>query len=84
MSRSKWKGPFLSKELLVTSLKTPKIWSRSSSIPESLVGKSVLVYNGRSFVRVSIKRDRVGFKFGEFSFTRKVGGNKKKKKLRKT
>lgn len=85
MSRSKWKGPFLAKHLLTDSiLKKPKIWSRASVIPESFVGKTVLVYNGKSFFRVNIKRDRVGFKFGEFSFTRSSSSFVRKKKVTRT
>jgi ribosomal protein S19 len=35
-----------------------------------LVGKVALVYNGRILVRVHISREKVGFKFGEFAYTR--------------
>ena len=69
MSRSLWKGPFLEKALYKNKLPT-KIWSRSSTIPSSLVGMSVLVYNGKLFKRILIDRFKVGFKFGEFAFTR--------------
>ena len=68
MARAKWKGPYI--DLNVFKNKK-KIWSRSSTVPGSLIGKSVLIYNGREFKRVLITRDKVGFKFGEFSFTRK-------------
>jgi ribosomal protein S19 len=52
--------------------KYPKIWSRSSVIPETLLGEITLVHNGKEFKRITITRDKIGFKFGEFSFTRKV------------
>ena len=73
MSRSKWKGAFLVKKFLnlKQSIKNnSKIWSRSSSIPKSLVGKTLLVHNGKTFKRVIISRERVGFKLGSFSSTR--------------
>jgi small subunit ribosomal protein S19 len=72
MSRSKWKGPFLDISISKASLiKKPKIWCRSSVIPSFLVGESVFIHNGKEFKRVSITRDKVGYKFGEFSFTRR-------------
>jgi small subunit ribosomal protein S19 len=68
MTRAKWKGPYV--DLNVFKNKK-KVWSRSSTIPGSLIGKSVLIHNGHEFKRILITRDKVGFKFGEFSFTRK-------------
>lgn len=86
MNRSLWKGPFIDVSLLKKDLsKIQKTWSRSSTIPSSLIGKTVLVYTGKEFKRILINREKVGFKFGEFSFTRKYTKklkeiNKKKKK----
>jgi small subunit ribosomal protein S19 len=68
MTRAKWKGPYI--DLNVFKNKK-KVWSRSSTIPGSLIGKSVLIHNGREFKRILVTREKVGFKFGEFSFTRK-------------
>jgi small subunit ribosomal protein S19 len=83
MSRSIWKGPFLDKSLL-KKLVPSKIWCRSSIIPSRLIGKTVLIHNGKTFKRVIIDREKVGFKFGEFSFTRtytpRTKSNKNKKK----
>ncbi len=72
MSRSKWKGPFIDSSVLISSSKKNlKIWSRSSVIPASLIGETVLVYNGKDFKKITVTRDKIGFKFGAFSFTRK-------------
>lgn len=74
MSRSIWKKLFLDSFLVkpVKSLSNvKKIWSRRSSIPSSLVGKTVLVHNGKDFKKLSVKREHLGFKFGEFSLTKK-------------
>lgn len=72
MSRSKWKYPFIDSSILnILSKKNVKVWSRSSTIPFFLIGKSVLIHNGKDFKRVLITRDKVGFKFGEFSLSRK-------------
>ena len=74
MGRSSWKGPFVDSYILRRTkrkLNNLKIWSRNSVIPESLLGKTVLVHNGKDFKNVVITREKLGFKFGEFSFTRK-------------
>ena len=54
MSRSVWKGPFVDPILLKSSFRNKKstfkhVWSRSSVIPFSLLGQSVLVHNGKLF-----------------------------------
>lgn len=73
MSRSIWKGPFIDPKILKNKKQKVnyKIWSRSSVIPSSLIGETVFVHNGKEFKRVSITREKIGFKFGEFSFTRR-------------
>lgn len=70
MSRSNWKGPFLASALLKN--KSSKIWSRSSVIPSSLIGETVYIHNGKEFKRVFITREKIGFKFGDFSLSRKI------------
>lgn len=73
MSRAIWKGPFID-PIFFKSKKQKlnhKIWSRSSVVPASLIGETVFIHNGKEFKRVSITREKVGFKFGEFSFTRR-------------
>jgi len=72
MSRSIWKGLHIANTLLKARVKKGvlKIRSRNSAIPASLIGKTVLVYTGRTFQKVIITRDKVGFKFGEFALTR--------------
>jgi len=75
MTRSFWKGPFIDpifiKHKKVQQNKNLKIWCRSSVIPSSLIGETVFVHNGKEFKRILISREKVGFKFGEFSFSRK-------------
>jgi small subunit ribosomal protein S19 len=86
MSRSKWKGGFLAPALLKKSKKINKIkriWSRNSVISRNFLNQKVMVHGGKGFRFVSITEDKLGLKFGEFSFTRKkVKKNiiKKKKK----
>lgn len=73
MSRAKWKGPFMDWNTLTLSKKKiyPNLWCRSSVIPKKVSNTIVCVHNGREFKRVIITKDKVGYKLGEFSFTRK-------------
>lgn len=74
MSRVKWKLPVFDFKLIKTihsSISSVKVWSRNSVISESLIGKRVLIHNGNVFKKLLIVREKVGFKFGDFSYTRK-------------
>ena len=75
MSRSVWKGAFITRNVLKKQSKIQKnffkVWCRNSSIPSFLLGKTVLVHNGKQFNKVTITREKIGCKFGEFSLTRK-------------
>lgn len=86
MPRSNWKPRHISNCLLKSKIQDQKniyIWSRSSTIPESLAGKMVFVHNGKEFKKVFIRRSRIGFKFGEFALTKKFTQKKDKKNLKK-
>lgn len=93
MSRSKWKFHYIHNSILRLSnildfnnqqkiRKIKKIWSRSSTIPSFLLGATVWVHNGKEFKKVLITEDKIGYKFGEFSTTRKRSVYKKKKTTR--
>ena len=72
--RAHWKGVFFHKNILKKKINKDslrKIWFRNSTIPSSLIGQIVYVHNGKIFKPLVITREKVGFKFGEFSFTRK-------------
>ena len=84
MSRSKWKGPYVDingLEKLQTSkkayLKTPI--TRNSTILPKFLEKNFIVYNGKNFTEIVVTEEMIGYKFGEFSFTRKRFAFKKKK-----
>ena len=83
MTRAKWKGPYLDWHTLSKKKINPKLWSRSSTIPKSFVNTIVSVYNGREFKRVTVTKEKVGFKFGDFSNTRKFILKNKNKKIKK-
>lgn len=83
MSRSVKKGPFIAKHLykkVVDMVKTNdrkmiKTYSRTSTIIPEMVGITVSVYNGKTWIPVYITEDLVGHKLGEFSPTRTFRGH---------
>jgi len=56
---------------------------RSKLIQHFMIGNQYIVSNGRFFFRLFVKKEMLGFKFGEFIFTRKIGRKLIQKKLRK-
>lgn len=85
MTRSLWKGPFSNDRILKQVYKNRnhknsydfiKVWSRNSVIFPCFVGLSFEVYNGKKFSLILVKQNMVGFKFGEFVFTRKMAKHK--------
>jgi ribosomal protein S19 len=90
--RSKWKLPFLNflflrkikkkndqqkkekkKEILITK-------SRGMVITPGLVNFKVKIYNGIKYTTLDIKEFHIGYKFGNFTITKKRCIFKKKKK----
>ena len=88
MARSVWKGPYFDitlykkvKKSKEENSKSPiKTWSRRSTIIPDFVGVTLSVYNGKSFIPVSVTEDMVGHKLGEFSPTRVFKGHSGDKK----
>lgn len=90
MPRSLKKGPYVHHSLLAkvekssqsTRKQVIKTWSRASMIIPQMVGETIAVHNGKSFVPVYVTENMVGHKLGEFAPTRVFkghAGNKKKK-----
>lgn len=83
MSRSVKKGPFIEKGLYKKVLeaskagdkKVLKTFSRCSTIIPEMVGLTLSVYNGKSWVPVYVTENLVGHKLGEFSPTRIFRGH---------
>ncbi|MDR2864516.1 MAG: 30S ribosomal protein S19 [Spirochaetaceae bacterium] len=92
MSRSIKKGPFIEKALYKkvleigrsTERKMIKTYSRCSTIIPEMVGSTISVYNGKSWIPVYITENLVGHKLGEFAptriFRRHSGSDKKASK----
>ena len=83
MSRSIKKGPFIEKSLYKKVLDASKsgdkrmikTYSRCSTIIPEMVGLTVSVYNGKTWIPVYITENLVGHKLGEFSPTRIFRGH---------
>ena len=83
MSRSTKKGPAIDPKLMkkVDALTRSgqkaviKTWARWSTIVPEMVGLTISVYNGKTFVPVYVTENLVGHKLGEFSPTRLFRGH---------
>jgi len=84
MSRSVKKGPFIEKSLYKKIMemskttgdrKMVKTFSRTSTIIPEMVGMTVSVYNGKTWIPVYVTENLVGHKLGEFAPTRIFRGH---------
>ncbi len=83
MSRSIKKGPFIAKSLYskVVAMnksgekKMIKTFSRCSTVIPEMVGITISVYNGKTWVPVYVTENLVGHKLGEFAPTRLFRGH---------
>ena len=83
MSRSIKKGPFIEKKLYKRIVemgksgdkKMIKSYSRCSTVIPEMVGFTISVYNGKTWVPVYITENLVGHKLGEFAPTRTFRGH---------
>jgi small subunit ribosomal protein S19 len=83
VSRSIKKGPFIEKSLYKKVLEASKAadrrmiktYSRCSTIIPEMVGLTMSVYNGRTWVPVYVTENLVGHKLGEFAPTRIFRGH---------
>ncbi len=89
MARSIKKGPYVFHKLLAKVEKAKesnkktviKTWSRASMIIPDMVGETIAVHNGKTFIPVFVTENMVGHKLGEFAPTRSFkghAGNRKK------
>ncbi|MFN3301547.1 MAG: 30S ribosomal protein S19 [Patescibacteria group bacterium] len=92
MARSLKKGPFVDEKLLkkIKSLKPDtkeiiKTYSRDSMIIPEMVGFTIHVHQGKTFIPVKIREEMVGHRLGEFAPTRKFikHGGKMQRELEK-
>jgi ribosomal protein S19 len=82
MKRSKWKGVYVKPKQSKETSTFSRV-SRSSTIIPKFSGQTFKVHNGKNFREVTITKEMLGHKFGEFSKTRSEFAFKKKKKKKK-
>jgi small subunit ribosomal protein S19 len=83
MARSLKKGPYVYHKLIKKLIKSKnsrkksviKTWSRASMIIPDMVGETIAVHNGKTFVPVYVTENMVGHKLGEFAPTRTYRGH---------
>lgn len=88
MARSIKKGPYVHHKLLEKVAKNSessrkvviKTWSRASMIIPDMIGQTIAVHNGKTFIPVFVTENMVGHKLGEFSPTRTFKGHSGNKK----
>jgi small subunit ribosomal protein S19 len=77
------KGPFIEKSLYKKVIemsragekKLIKTYSRTSTIIPEMVGQTISVYNGKTWIPVYVTENLVGHKLGEFAATRVFRGH---------
>ncbi|TNE64825.1 MAG: 30S ribosomal protein S19 [Bacteroidetes bacterium] len=83
MPRSLRKGPYVHHKLMDKVAKAKqsnkrqviKTWSRASMIVPDMVGETIAVHNGKTFVPILVTENMVGHKLGEFAPTRNFRGH---------
>lgn len=83
MARSIKKGPYVFHKLIKKVLLSKesnkktviKTWSRASMIIPDMVGETIAVHNGKTFIPVFVTENMVGHKLGEFAPTRNYRGH---------
>lgn len=60
------------------------IFDRSLRIIKNLIGKRVSIYDGKIFISLLVRDYHVGYRFGQFIKTKKMGGNIHRKDVKKT
>jgi small subunit ribosomal protein S19 len=88
MSRSLKKGPHVDARLLAKVEKQQRVggrepiktWARDCTVVPEFIGFTLLVHNGRQFMKLYVTEDMVGHKLGEFAPTRIFKGHSGGKK----
>ena len=78
MSRSNYKNSFFKINLLKKNNWT-KIHNKNLIILPEYINKIIGIYNGKFFINLKITKKMIGYKFGEFIYTKKKHIYKKKK-----
>jgi small subunit ribosomal protein S19 len=88
VSRSLKKGYFIDVSLMdkvekaqrTKDRKVIRTWARGSTVTPDMIGLTIAVHNGKTFIPVFITDNMVGHKLGEFAPTRTFRGHAGSKK----
>ena len=79
MSRSLFKGPLLADSLNTNTHQKIQLFNKNLTILPEYLHKTFAIYNGKKFFKIKVKENMIGYRFGEFIFTRSKYSYKKKK-----
>jgi ribosomal protein S19 len=82
-SNSIWRKIFLYRKSPIFKTSEKFIYDRSSKIPKILIGYNVNIYSGKIWNKRLINKWMVGFKFGEFTWNKKIALYKAKQLKKK-
>lgn len=78
-----WRKVFLYKKNSIFKNSEKYIFDRSSTIPKIFNRTNVKIYNGKKWINRYVNRWRIGFKFGEFTWNKKIALYKAKQLKKK-
>jgi len=89
MTRSLYKNDYISKDIFrkinrldpsESTLEPILTRNRNTTIISSMIGKNFRIYNGKNYMKLAISHpDMIGYKLGEFIFTKRMGSYLHKK-----
>lgn len=83
VSASTWRQLFLINDNKLHKKRDKYVYDRNSTIPTTLLGTNVHIHTGNKFLVKNINRWMIGFKFGEFTWNRKLALYKAKQLKKK-
>ena len=83
VSASTWRQLFLINDNKLHKKRDKFVYDRNSTIPSTLLHSNVHIHTGNRFLAKNINRWMIGFKFGEFTWNRKLALYKAKQLKKK-
>lgn len=83
LSQSVWRDLFLIADNPIYKSKEKLIISKNSVVPTTYTGLSIRIYRGNKFFKRNVNRWMIGYKFGEFIWTRRLALYKAKQSKKK-
>lgn len=77
-SHDVWRKIFLYKKNPIFKIGEKFVNKRSSSIPKIFNNCNVYIYNGKNWINRFVSKWMIGYKFGEFTWNRKIAFYKAK------